>query len=97
MQPLAPWDFSLSPLPDIKMEPMSPGLPFIEILHSLAIPIIELSSTVTLVPMAVSPPILEYHLGASPTYEEDPSEEMSIAAIVFQVLLSPAVLAVCRL
>ena len=79
MQPLAPWDFPLSLLSDIGMEPISPGLPSIKILPPLAVLIIKMSSTVTLVPMAVWPPILEYHPGASPTYEEDPSEEMSMA------------------
>ena len=29
--------------------------------------------------MVTSPPIPEYHLGASPTYEEDSSEEASTA------------------
>ena len=31
-QPLALWDLPLSPLPDIKIEPMSPSLPSMEIL-----------------------------------------------------------------
>ena len=30
--PLAPWDLLLSTLPDFDMEPMSPGLPSVEIL-----------------------------------------------------------------
>ena len=47
MPPLAPWDLPRSPFPDIKIEPMSPELPSIEILPSLVIPGIELSPTTT--------------------------------------------------
>ena len=50
-----------------------------EILPQPAISVIELSSTTTQILMVASPPILDYHLGASPTYEEDPSEETSTA------------------
>ena len=57
---------------------MSPGLPFVEILASLLSPVIELSSITTLVLMAAPPSILDYHLGTSPIYEEDPLEETSI-------------------
>ena len=76
-QPLAPWDFSLYPLLDIEIEPISPGLPSVEILPQLAISIIELSSTTTLVLMAASPLILEYHPDANPIYEKDPLKETS--------------------
>ena len=46
-QPLAPWDYPLSLLPDIEMEPTSPGLPSVETLPLLATLVIELISTVT--------------------------------------------------
>ena len=59
------------------MEPMSPGLPSMEILPQLAVTVIELSSTTTPVSMAALPPIPDYHPSASPIYEEDPSEKVT--------------------
>ena len=59
---------------------MSLGLYSVEILPQLTVSIIELSSTATPIPMAALPPILEYHPGANPMYEEDPLEETSTAA-----------------
>ena len=56
-QPVAPWDFPLSPLPDIEMESVPLGLHSVEILSQPTISAIELSSTATLVPKAASPPI----------------------------------------
>ena len=35
-QPLAPWDFPMSPLPNVEMELMSPSLPSMEILPQLS-------------------------------------------------------------
>ena len=43
------------------------------------IPITELSSTATPRTATASPPYPEYHLGVTPTSEEDPSEEQSSA------------------
>ena len=62
------------------MELTSPELPSVETLPSPAIPIIELSSTVTSIYMAILPPIPEYYLSTNPTYEDDPSKETSTAA-----------------
>ena len=56
MPPLAPWDLPLSPLPNIKMKPMSLRLPSVESLALPAIPVIELSSTATPIMMDASPP-----------------------------------------
>ena len=76
-QPLGPWDFPPEPLPNFPMESMSPGLPWVE--PQPAIPVIELSSTATSRAAATSPPRPEYHPGADPSSEEDPSEERSSA------------------
>ena len=77
--PLAPWDFPLSPLPNVEMEPMSPGLPSMEILPPPVIPVIDLSSALTPTPMNASPPVPIYHPLASPA-KEDPFEEASTVA-----------------
>ena len=78
-QPLGPWDFPLSPLPNTEMETKSPGLPSIEPQLQPAILVIELNSTATPKVVATSPPYLEYHLEVTPMSEEDPSEEQSSA------------------
>lgn len=61
------------------MELMSLQLPSVETLPSHAIPIIELSYTITSIYMAILPPIPEYYLSANPTYDDNPSEETSTA------------------
>ena len=87
--PLEPLpDFPPEPLPDIPMEPMSPGLPVAE--PKPAIPMIEISSTATSKAAATSPPLLEYHLDADPSSEEDPSEVRSLSASYTQVRPDPA-------
>ena len=77
--PLALWDLPLSQLTNFKMKPMSLALPSVEILPQLAIPVIELSSTATLMMVAAFPPYLEYHPGVTPTHVEDSSQELSTA------------------
>ena len=53
---LAPWNLSLLPLPNFKIESMSPGLLSVKILPQPAVSVIELSSTTTPVMVATSPP-----------------------------------------
>ena len=65
-------DFPSEPLPDIPMEPISPGLPVAE--PQPAIPLIKISSIATSRAAVASPPLPEYHPGADPSSEEDPSE-----------------------
>ena len=57
----SPWDFPLSPLSDIEMEPMSLRLSLIEIQPQLMIPVVELSSIAILRTTVASPPYPEYH------------------------------------
>ena len=83
--PLALWDLPLLPLPNFKMEPISPGLLLVGILPQPAILVIELSSLTAPMIVAASPLYLEYHLGVTLTHEEDPFEELSTASCTLQV------------
>ena len=78
--PLALWDLSLSLLPGIEMEAMFPRLPSAEVLPPPIVPVIELSSSTTPMMMDSSPPYPKYHPSTTPTYKEDPFEELSTAA-----------------
>ena len=77
-QPLGPWDFPPEPLSDFQMEPMSPVLPPFK--PQPVVLVIELSSMATPRVAAASPLLSEYHPGANPSSEEDPSKEQSSAA-----------------
>ena len=76
-QPLGPWDFTLEPLPDVEMEPISPELLAVEALPQPVIPMIELSATTSRGTTAASPLYPEYHPEAAPTswplYQAEPS------------------------